>query len=56
MENEWDLRGRVKIETKDRWGAVVQSRWWIEGRRSPTKASEMLEETHGVIVLIMSAS
>lgn len=20
VENEWDLRSRVKIETKDRWG------------------------------------
>lgn len=45
-------KNRDKRET----GVVVLSPWWAGGRRSPTKASEKLQETHDVIVLIMSVS
>ena len=37
-------------------GAVVLRPLWIEGRSHPTEASEILQETHDVILLIMSVS
>lgn len=64
MEKKAERRGRERVgsekQGKNRdereMGAVAPSRSWIEGRRSPTKASEMLQETHGVILLVVSIS